>query len=127
MAGIQCVDNPKSFLNSRNLKDKYYSLAVLCNCTTPTSCTFLSYLRNCIKLRFTTLSSPKMTPLILYSIIFAFFAVAAGAAYASGVLDSVIGEITKYVLKAKAEAEVQGLKTQGLQEGQDFRRGNCGL
>ncbi|KAK6520809.1 hypothetical protein TWF506_001052 [Arthrobotrys conoides] len=63
-----------------------------------------------------------MNPLILYSIIFAILVAAVGAAYASGVLDPIIGEIAKYMLKAKAEAEVQGLKAQGLQEGQDFLR-----
>ncbi|KAK6361294.1 hypothetical protein TWF730_005029 [Orbilia blumenaviensis] len=63
-----------------------------------------------------------MNPFLLYSIIFAFLVAAVGAAYTSGVLDPIIGEIAKYMLKAKAEAEVQGLKAQGLQEGQDFLR-----
>ncbi|EPS38678.1 hypothetical protein H072_7563 [Dactylellina haptotyla CBS 200.50] len=63
-----------------------------------------------------------MNPFLLFSIIFAIFAAAAGAAYSSGVLDPIIAEITKMLLKAKAEAEVKGLQAQGLKEGQDFLR-----
>ncbi|KAK6544283.1 hypothetical protein TWF694_000985 [Orbilia ellipsospora] len=61
-----------------------------------------------------------MNPFILFSIILAIFAAAVGAAYTSGTLDPVIGEIAKIFLKAKAEAEVKGLQAQGLKEGEDF-------
>lgn len=64
-----------------------------------------------------------MNPLIIFSIVFAVFAAAVGAAYTSGALDPVIGEIAKYMFKAKAEAEMKALQAQGLQEGQDFIRG----
>ncbi|KAK6536875.1 hypothetical protein TWF281_001084 [Arthrobotrys megalospora] len=63
-----------------------------------------------------------MNPFILYSIIFALLVAAVGAAYTTGALDPVIGQIAKYMLKAKAEAEVQEMKTEGLKEGQDFLR-----
>ncbi|KAF3921902.1 hypothetical protein ABW20_dc0100923 [Dactylellina cionopaga] len=63
-----------------------------------------------------------MNPLVLVSIVFAFLVAAVGAAYSAGVLDPIIGEIAKYMLKAKAEAEVKGLQSQGLKEGQDFLR-----
>ncbi|KAK6351469.1 hypothetical protein TWF718_004629 [Orbilia javanica] len=65
-----------------------------------------------------------MDTLLLCSIIFAFFVAAVAAAYARGALDPVIGYLAEYMLKAKAEAEVQGLKTEGLKEGQDFLRGD---
>jgi len=63
-----------------------------------------------------------MNPLLLFSVIFAILTAAVGAAYTTGALDPVIGEIAKYMFKAKAEAEVTALKAQGLSEGQDFLR-----
>ena len=58
--------------------------------------------------------------LLVISLIIAFIAVAAGAAYTTGALDPLIGYVMKYLFKAKAKAEEKALEAKGEKEGRDF-------
>lgn len=60
---------------------------------------------------------------LIISVIVAVIAIALGGAYASGALDPLIEQLGVLFFKAKAEAEVKKLQAQGLQEGQDFVKG----
>jgi hypothetical protein len=64
-----------------------------------------------------------LSTVIIISIITAVVAIALGATYQFGLLDSVIEVAGVYLFKAKAKAEKKKLQAQGLKEGQDFFEG----